>query len=98
MTRQSYCARHRVAGGRANMRRTTTELATVSLLAAALVVAPIAAAHQPRFLYASGAASGKVAALAIAPDATLHPVLGSPFPAGTGGLAIAVAPDGRHVY
>src|SRR3954447_9369965 len=76
----------------------TTARVTVCLLAAGLVAAPTAAARAGRFLYASGAASGKVAALAIAPDATLHPVPGSPFPAGSGGLAIAVSPDGRHVY
>ena len=55
-------------------------------------------AHATRYLYASGLASPGIAAFAITPDATLRPVAGSPFATQSGGLAVAIAPDGRHVY
>ncbi|MEU1997696.1 beta-propeller fold lactonase family protein [Nocardia gamkensis] len=51
-----------------------------------------------RFLVISGAASSNISVLGLDDAGRLSTVHGSPFPSGTGSLAVTVTPDGRHVY
>jgi DNA-binding beta-propeller fold protein YncE len=67
----------------------------VVVVALVVLAAPAGAAYT---VYVANSVSGNVSAFSVGTDGALSAVSGSPFAAGIGLSAVAVTPDGGHLY
>jgi DNA-binding beta-propeller fold protein YncE len=74
--------------------RTRTPLPFLVLLA---LLIP-SAAEASRYLYVTGSTSGNIAGFEIGASGVLTPLPGAPSGAGPNASAIAITPDGQHLY